>query len=390
MPPGTDWRYVLGGATLVAFLLQVATGVALATVYVPSTGAATRACSSSRMMRHSVACCAACTTSAQVPWSSSSARTWRACYLTGSYKFPREMNWLSGATLLLLTIIMAFTGQLLRWDQDGVWSGVVASEQAARVPAIGHALAHLILGGTTVSGPTLSRSFAVHVFLIPALIFAGVGLHIYLVLRTGVSERASIGPPIVDPATYRAWYRDLLARRGESVLARRSVARRRGRATGRRLDLRLGARRRARSHSANPPDPTAIVASPRPDWYFLWYFAVLAVLPRGVEPYVIVLAPLAFGLALVLLLPLVANRGRRTLRHRPWAVVIVAAAVSTIAWYSQLGARSPWSPDFAAPPLTARAIANGEADVVAGAVLFHARGLRVLPRHRRPGRESRT
>ena len=372
VPPGTDWRYVLGGATLVAFLLQVATGVALATVYVPSTGAAyqslqfiTHDAPFGRLLRG-------------MHYFGASAMViligahMSRVYLTGSYKFPREMNWLSGAALLLLTLLMAFTGQLLRWDQDGVWSGVVAAEQAARVPVLGHALAHLILGGATVSGPTLSRSFAVHVFLVPALIFAGVGLHIYLVLRTGVSERGSIAPPIVDPATYRAWYRDLLARRGspfwpdaawrDAVVALLVVG------AVFVLALVVGPK-----PLGSPPDPTAIVASPRPDWYFLWYFAVLAVLPRGVEPYVIVLAPLAFGLALVLL-PLIANRGRRTLRHRPWAVVIVAAAVCTIVWYSRLGVQSPWSPDFGARPLTAQTIASTNADVLAGAVLFRARG----------------
>jgi ubiquinol-cytochrome c reductase cytochrome b subunit len=122
-----------------------------------------------------------------------------------------------------------------------------------------------------------------------------------------------------------------------------------------------------------PPDPTAINASPRPDWYFLWYFAVLALIPRAIEPSVIVLAPLAFGLVLILL-PLVANRGSRKLRHRPWAVAVVAAAVCTIAWFSQIGARSPWSPDFDARPLAPHAIASSDPEVVAGAVLFHARG----------------
>lgn len=372
VPPGTDWRYVLGGATLVAFLVQVATGVALATVYVPSTGEAyqslqfiTEHAPFGRVLRgiHYFGASAMV-----VLIGAHMARV----FLTGSYKFPREMNWLSGVALLLLTLVMAFTGQLLRWDQDGVWSAVVASEQAARVPVVGRWLAHLVLGGATVSGPTLSRSFAVHVFLIPAFIFAGVGLHLYLVLRNGISERASVGPVVVDPATYRAWYRDLLVRRGrpfwpdaawrDAVVAVLVV----GTVLG--LALVIGPK-----PLGLPPDPTAINASPRPDWYFLWYFAVLALIPRGVEPYVIVLAPLAFGLAL-LLLPFVANHGRRALRYRPWAVVIVAAAVCTIGWYSRIGARSPWSPDFGAQLLSAQAIGSDNPDVVAGASLFYVHG----------------
>lgn len=132
-------------------------------------------------------------------------------FLTGSYKFPRELNGLLPSVLLALTILMGFTGQLLRWDQNGVWSTVVAAEQAGRVPVIGPWLARLPMGGQTVGGATLSRFFAYHVFFIPALIFAMIGLQLVLVLQHGISERPSASRP-VDPKTYRAWYEAMLKR----------------------------------------------------------------------------------------------------------------------------------------------------------------------------------
>jgi len=109
-------------------------------------------------------------------------------YLTASYKYPREVNWVTGTVLLLLTLIMAFTGQVIRWDQNGIWSMVVAAEQAGRIPWIGRWIAHFMLAGYHLGGPTLTRSFSWHVFFIPALLFTGIGLHIYLVLRNGISE----------------------------------------------------------------------------------------------------------------------------------------------------------------------------------------------------------
>jgi len=362
VPPGTDWRYVLGSATLVAFLVQVVTGTVLATVYVPSTADAyhsleviTNGGGLGRILRgmHYFGAGAM-----MILIGAHISRV----FLTGSYKHPREMNWFTGAILFLLTLIMAFTGQLMRWDQDGIWSSVIAAEQAARTPGIGRWLAHVILGGATVGGPTLSRAFATHVFFIPGLIIVGVVFHIALLLKNGISERTSLGAPR-ESADYIPWYRELLEKRGrpfwpfaawrDAVMAFAVVA------AIIALAVVVGPKALGR-----PPDPTAVDASPRPDWYFMWYFAFLAWIPKATEPYVIVLAPLLFGLVLVAL-PFVFGHGGRRFRDRPWAIPIIVAAVVIVGFFWQLGERAPWSPDFAAPPLAAD---------VTGAKVFHDRG----------------
>jgi ubiquinol-cytochrome c reductase cytochrome b subunit len=122
-----------------------------------------------------------------------------------------------------------------------------------------------------------------------------------------------------------------------------------------------------------PPDPTIIQAYPRPDWYLLWYFAVLAQLPHGTETYVIVGAPLLAGVCL-LILPLIFNRGQRAPSHRPWAVVSIVLIVTTVGvlWYE--GERAPWSPDFGAKPLSSAVVHSASPDILHGADLFHTKG----------------
>ena len=371
VPRRAKWAYVFGSATLAALFIQMVTGVALATVYASSTS---EAHASLRYITH------------QAPFGSwvrgmhyfgASAMVALVLahlvrvYLSGSYKFPRELTWLIGALLLLLTLGMGFTGQLLRWDQNAVWTLVVGAEQAGRVPAIGKTLGRLLLGGTTLNVGTLPRFFALHVFVLPGLLFAGIGLHLYLVLRHGVSEPPRAGRP-VDPRTYRSWYERLLRCDGVpfwpnaawrdlvfgSVVVGAVVA----------LGWAVGPPGLGR-----PPDPSVINAEPRPDWYFLPYFALLALMPHSLEPFVIVLGPLVLGVVLVSV-PLLAHRGERSPKRRPWAPMIVLGAATVLTALGVAGMKADWSPRFDAKPLPAALVAPSDPRVNRGAALFARRG----------------
>jgi ubiquinol-cytochrome c reductase cytochrome b subunit len=371
VPPGTNWWYVFGSATLFAFILQVVTGTILATMYVTSTAEAYQSLQF-------------ITNEAVLGGVLRGIHYWGASamvlfvgihairvFLMGSYKFPRELNWLIGTGLLLLTVGMGFTGQLLRWDQNAIWTIVVGAEQAGRAPLVGDLLAQFLMAGNHVGGATLSRFFAVHVFLIPAVIFASLGLHLWLVLRHGISEPPEVGRP-VDPATYRDWYAGLLERHGhpfwpddgwrDAVFGGLMV-----------IGIVILAVVFGAPKLTMPPDPSIIQANPRPDWYLLWYFGVLALIPPGLEPYVIVGAPLLVGAALISL-PFIWNRGERHPLRRPWAfgaVIVIVTMVGTL-WVA--GSRSDWAPDFSAQPLTAEVVGTTSGPVWQGAQLFHDKG----------------
>lgn len=370
VPPRTGWWYVFGSATLIAFILQVATGIALATAYVPSSGQAYESLkfiSEQAMLGRFLRGMHYFGASAMVLLIGIHvSRT----YIMAAYKFPRELNWLTGAVLLLLTLALAFTGQLLRWDQTAVWSVIVGAAQAARMPVVGEQIGRFILAGDTIGGATLSRFFAFHVFFIPAVVFGFIGLHLALVLRHGISERTRDGP-VVEPATYRSRYAALLQREGvpfwpdaawRDVVFGAAVT-----ATIVLLALIVGP-----PDLGPPPDPSILEAYPRPDWYFLWYFALLALAPNNLESAIIVLGPLVFGAAL-LIVPLF-NKGARTMRRRPWAPLLVVFIWTTIAIFWVAGERADWSPDFGARALPASVVADQRPEVVEGARLFHAKG----------------
>lgn len=371
VPRSARWWYVFGSATLTAFLVQVVSGICLAMVYVPAGDEAyeslrfiTEQAAFGSLLRGMHAYGASAMVILVVIHL-------MQVYLHASYKYPRELNWMTGVVLFFVVLGMAFTGQLLRWDANGVWSVFVATEMAGRVPYIGPLISNFLMGGETVSGSTLTRFFVYHVFVMPAVIFAGVGLHLFLLFRHGVSEMPNPEHP-VDPATYKAEYEARLDKTGipfwpyamwRDVVFSTFVV---FTIVGCALIFGPPALDAA-------PDPASINANPMPDWYFWWYFAVLSLVPPSWEIWFILGTPIV-GFLVLFCLPLVSNKGHRAPSKRPWAVGIVIAAMASFVVLTIYGYREPWSPDFGVAELPAAVVGTESGPVAEGAKLVHSKG----------------
>src|SRR3954466_14767123 len=187
VPRGTNWFYTLGSACLFAFLSQATTGVFLAMYYDPS---ATRAYESARHITNDVFLGEF--VRGMHKWGSTvmvilvflhMART----FFFGAYKYPRELNWIVGAVLLILTMVMSFTGYLLPFDQRSYWATIVGVNINGTGPFVGPFLSDFLRGGAEFGSTTLSRFYAIHMLLIPGGIAAMLGAHLYLVAKLGTT-----------------------------------------------------------------------------------------------------------------------------------------------------------------------------------------------------------
>ena len=371
-----SWWYVFGSAALVVFILQLVTGILLALVYVPS---AAEAWSSLQALNHDVA----------LGWFIRAMHGWGSnfmvaivlihmmqVFLFGAFKFPRELTWILGVFLLLMTLGMAFTGQVLRFDQDAYWGLGIGASIVSRVPVIGPAAVKIMLGGPIIAGATLSRFFALHVFLIPGMLIGFVALHVLMVLKLGINEWPMPGR-IVKRATYVEEYHELTRSDGmpffpyaalkDIFFAAAVVAAVAGCAfffgpfgpTGR-------------------PDPTIVQTAPRPDYFFLWLYALLSLLPPSLETPVLLIAPVV-GIGALLLLPFLSGEGEKSWRRRPIAVVTVLLIAVILGTFTRLAQVTPWSPHMDAwsgDPVPARLLKASTALERQGALVFQAKQCR--------------
>src|SRR5438093_1400329 len=271
-----SWFYVFGSAALTVFLLQLATGVLLAIIYVPS---AAEAWDSLQALNHDVT----------LGWFIRALHGWGSnfmvaivlihmmqVFLFGAYKFPRELTWIVGVFLLLMTLGMAFTGQVMRFDQDAYWGLGIGASIVSRVPIAGPALLRLMLGGPIIAGPTL------------------------------------------------------------------------------------------------------IETVPKPDYFFLWLYALLALLPPSLETPAVLIGPVVVIIGL-LLLPFLSGEGEKSWRRRPIAVLSVLLIAIALGTFTRMAEFAPWSPHMNAwsgDPVLERMLHGTTALERQGALVFQVKQCR--------------
>jgi len=340
-----SWWYVFGSASFVLLLLQIATGILLALVYVPSAG---EAWNSLQVLNQ------------QIPlgWFLRAMHGWGSdfmvavvlihmaqVFLFGAYKFPRELTWILGVFLLLMTLGMAFTGQVMRFDQDAYWGLGIGASIVSRVPFVGGRLVDLLLGGPIIAGPTLSRFFALHVFVIPGLMLVFAGLHLWMVLVLGINDWPMPGR-IVKRSTYLQEYHELTKRDGIPFVPD-AVWKDLVFAAAVMFAVVLCAAFLGPFGPTGVPDPTIIQTVPKPDFFFLWLYTILSFLPENLETPFILIAP-ALGILFLLALPLFAGEGEKHWKRRPIAVLSITVLAVGFAVCQHLGTYTPWSPEMQA------------------------------------------
>jgi len=186
--PKGNWWNTLGSASLFLFILQGVTGIFLTVYYTPSPD---HAYDSINYIMNGVA----------FGWLVRGIHHWGATlmvvvvfvhmlrvFVTASFKYPRELTWLIGVGLFLLTLGMGFTGYLLPWSQQSYWATTVGTQIAGTVPFIGTFILKVLRGGTDLSALTLQRFFSAHIWMLPAALGALIGIHVYLIIRHGESS----------------------------------------------------------------------------------------------------------------------------------------------------------------------------------------------------------
>jgi quinol-cytochrome oxidoreductase complex cytochrome b subunit len=324
LPEGLNWTTTFGSILVLLFAIEAVTGMFLAFYYNPSPELAYQAVDfimndvfMGRILRgihHFGASAMVVLVFCHLA----------ASFFYGAFKPPRELTWVVGVCLLLLTLGFGFTGYLLPWDQKAYWATVVGTNIPRDIPLIGKFITRVLLGGESVSGLTLTRFYAIHTLILPTLTAGCIGIHIYLVRIHGISEHgrlAEASPPAPEASGYR-FFPEHLARASVAFGAVFLVI----------LLLAVFAKI-PRQEVAGTIDPTYL---PRPEWYYMWLFQLLTFFSGRSEIIGSLVIPLG-GVALLFCLPFLK---RSPLKHpfdRPAEIALGAAGLIGIVYLSITG-----------------------------------------------------
>ncbi|MFC2126363.1 cytochrome bc complex cytochrome b subunit [Bacteroidota bacterium] len=199
------WWWALGGTPLYMFVVQVITGIMLIFYYVPDTKSAYDSI-------------AYITYTADYGWLIRSIHRWSSnimiaslllhmmrVFFTRTYKAPRDINWIFGVILFLLSLMLGFTGYSLVYEQMSYWAMKVGTGIAAATPLIGNWIADFMRGGSEIGQNTLTRFYLFHIVLLPLLIIVAMMGHLYLIRTHGVSELKFKDDENLEKKTFPLW-----------------------------------------------------------------------------------------------------------------------------------------------------------------------------------------
>ncbi len=365
---GSSYAYTFGSAVLAIVLVQVVTGIFQILYYVPTVD---HAYNSLGYLR----------TRVPFGWLIHGLHYWGAnamivvvllhltrVFIWGGYKRPRELTWLFGVTLLLITFALSFTGGPLPWDQAGYWAAEVGTSIPGSIPVVGDLTTNLMRGGPDMGQLTISRFFALHAAVLPLTLLLLIAVHLVAFRKNGASgpwdpaKRESTGPFWPDQA-----FKDTMTASGVVMtLITLSVF--------------------------SPPaftgaaDPLSTTFTPKPEWNFLFLYQALKYFKGPLEPLGVVGVPTVLVLILVALPFLDRNPQRNPLR-RPYAMAgagLLAAVLIflTIAGYvskpgsaeQAISAGSPGSVETPQGSQTPQGAAVTAASIKRGSEIFHSNG----------------
>lgn len=320
LPGDLNWTFTLGSVCALLFVVQAVSGVLLAAYYNPSPDYAYQ--SIDYIMQHVFM--------GRIlrgihHWGGGAMVVlvffhMAANFFYGSYKAPRELTWIIGVGLLLLTLGFGFTGYLLPWDQKAYWATVVGTSVPQDIPLVGQLITRVLRGGEEVSGLTLTRFYSIHILVLPSLMLLFMGFHIYLVRIHDIAGHWDPEHPGKQKTS--PFFPDHLFKSAIAFAIVFSVV----------IVLAFFVDP-PREDIAMTPDPSYL---PRPDWYYMWLFQLLTYFSGKAEIIGSIAVPIG-AVLLIIFLPFLSRTLLRSPADRPIATAMGVMFLMGVVYLNLMG-----------------------------------------------------